>query len=126
VVAINLYFADRPGARGIYNAGTGQSRSFNDIARAIIRLLGNGRIEYVPFPETLRGKYQSFTEADVTRLRAAGYDRPFTSLEEGIKRLCDGRGIGTGTETGSHAPAVRGPRFWDPAIRGQRASNVEG
>ena len=92
VVAINLFFAEGKARQGVFNVGTGTSRSFNDIARTLIALLGRGQIEYIPFPESLRGKYQSFTESDISRLRAAGYDRPFTSLEQGIGRLCDLRG----------------------------------
>lgn len=86
IVDIDLFFAGGPVRRGIFNAGTGQARSFNAIAQTLIRLLGQGRIEYIPFPETLRGKYQSFTQADVAGLREAGYTKPFTSLEDGIAR----------------------------------------
>jgi ADP-L-glycero-D-manno-heptose 6-epimerase len=89
VVAINLFFAEGAAKQGVFNVGTGVSRSFNDIARTIIARLGRGEIQYIPFPESLRGKYQSFTESDISRLRAAGYDRPFTTLELGIGRLCD-------------------------------------
>jgi ADP-L-glycero-D-manno-heptose 6-epimerase len=89
VVSINLFFAQGPPQKGIYNVGTGQSRSFNEIARILIRLLGRGEIQYIPFPESLRGKYQSFTESDIGQLRAAGYDRPFTTLEEGIRQLVE-------------------------------------
>lgn len=85
IVDINLFFAEK-GGRGIHNAGTGAARSFNAIAQSIIRHLGKGRIEYVPFPEELRGKYQSFTQADLTTLRQAGYVRAMTSLEDGIAR----------------------------------------
>jgi ADP-L-glycero-D-manno-heptose 6-epimerase len=88
VVAVNLFFASGGVKRGVYNVGTGESRSFNDIARILIeRRGGQGRIEYIPFPESLRGKYQSFTQADIGRLRAAGYDRPFASLEDGIRQM---------------------------------------
>jgi ADP-L-glycero-D-manno-heptose 6-epimerase len=89
VVSVNLHFAADPSARGVYNCGTGTSRSFNDIARILISLLGKGEIQYVPFPESLVGKYQSFTEGDVSRLRSAGYSRPFHSLEEGIAALVE-------------------------------------
>jgi len=75
--------------KGIFNAGTGQARTFNAIAQALIRHLGSGRIEYIPFPEELRGKYQSFTQADLAGLRAAGYERPFTPLEEGIAKTLE-------------------------------------
>lgn len=86
IVDIDLFFAEGPVRRGIFNAGTGQARSFNAIAQTLIGLLGQGRIEYIPFPETLRGKYQSFTQAEVAGLREAGYAKPFTSLEDGIAR----------------------------------------
>ncbi len=85
IVAINLHFAGSGAAKGIFNAGTGKARSFNDIARTLIRLLGRGRIDYIPFPDSLRGKYQSFTQADVRSLRAAGFTAPFTELEDGIE-----------------------------------------
>ncbi len=84
IVAINLHFGGSGMAKGIVNAGTGQARSFNDIARTLIAHLGRGRIEYIPFPEGLRGKYQSFTQADVRSLRDAGYGTAFTRLEDGI------------------------------------------
>jgi ADP-L-glycero-D-manno-heptose 6-epimerase len=86
-VDVNLFFAFGPARQGVFNVGTGSSRSFNDIARIVIGLLGQGEIQYFPFPESLRGKYQSFTESDITRLRAAGYSRPMTTLEEGIRQL---------------------------------------
>ncbi len=84
VVNVNLFFAEDPVRKAIVNVGTGQSRSFNDIARTLISLRGGGEIEYIPFPRELEGKYQSFTEADLSDLRAAGYTAPFTSLEDGI------------------------------------------
>jgi ADP-L-glycero-D-manno-heptose 6-epimerase len=90
VVKINLFFADGPAAKGIFNVGTGRSRSFNDIARTLINLMGSGRIEYIPFPEELRGKYQSFTEAGIARLRENGYAEDFLTLEEGIARAYAG------------------------------------
>ena len=86
LVNVNLFFANGPARQGIFNAGTGQARTFNAIARAFINLLGRGEIQYVPFNPTLKGKYQSFTQADITALRAAGYDQAFTSLEDGAAR----------------------------------------
>lgn len=83
VVRVNLWFYDHP-AQGIFNVGTGASRSFNDVARAVIGFHGRGEIEYIPFPEALRGKYQAHTEADLGRLRAAGYQEPFRNVEEGV------------------------------------------
>ncbi|WLT30573.1 ADP-glyceromanno-heptose 6-epimerase [Geothrix sp. PMB-07] len=84
IVAINLHFGGSGMVKAIVNAGTGQARSFNDIAKTLITHLGQGRIEYIPFPESLIGKYQSFTQADVRSLRAAGFSAPFTPLEDGI------------------------------------------
>ena len=86
VVDVNLFFLEGPARQGIFNTGTGASRSFNDIAVNLMKHNGGGTVSYIPFPQELEGKYQSFTQADVTALRAAGYDRPFTSLEEGIGR----------------------------------------
>jgi len=85
VVAANAFFVDRGPSRGIFNVGTGRARSFNEVARVLIDGLGSGRIEYIPLPEALAGKYQSFTEADLQALRETGYDRPFTSIEEGLR-----------------------------------------
>lgn len=84
VVKVNLFFAEGPVRKGIFNVGTGRSRSFNDIARTLIKLRGGGEIEYIPFPRELEGKYQSFTEADLSELHESGYTEPFTGLEEGI------------------------------------------
>lgn len=89
VVALNLWFFDHPDRSGIFNAGTGKARTFNDVARAVIAWNGGGEIEYIPFPAHLVGRYQSFTEADLTRLRAAGYDREFISIEKGVPRYME-------------------------------------
>lgn len=83
-VDVNLWFLDHPQRSGIFNVGTGRSQSFNDVAHAVLAWHGRGRIEYIPFPEHLAGRYQSFTEADIGALRAAGYDRPFKTVEEGV------------------------------------------
>ncbi len=102
VVKVNLHFLDR-GTSGIFNLGTGRAQTFNDVAQAVVNarrlrdgqgalslaaLVDEGLIEYVAFPEALKGKYQSFTQADVARLRAAGYDAPFLTVEEGVSRYC--------------------------------------
>jgi ADP-L-glycero-D-manno-heptose 6-epimerase len=84
VVRVNLALAEGPVRHGIFNVGTGQSRSFNDAARIIIAQLGAGAIEYVPFPIDLAGKYQSYTQADLAPLRNAGYAETFSTLENGI------------------------------------------
>lgn len=85
VVDINLWFWQHPTLSGIYNVGTGQSQTFNDMANTIITWYGTGKIEYIPFPVTLQGHYQSFTQADISKLIKAGYNGTFHSIEEGIK-----------------------------------------
>ena len=86
VVKVNMFFARGPARQGIVNCGTGRSRSFNDVANALIAAHGSGRIEYVPLPEGLAERYQSFTEADLGGLRRLGYDKPFLDVEEGVRR----------------------------------------
>jgi ADP-L-glycero-D-manno-heptose 6-epimerase len=89
VVAVNLWFLDHANRSGIFNIGTGRSRSFNALAGALIDWYGRGEIEYTSFPGHLRGHYQSNTRADITALRAAGYDKPFRSIEEGVPLYMD-------------------------------------
>ncbi len=84
LVNLNLFLAQGKSPSGVYNAGTGKSRSFNDVGRAVISALNKGAIEYIAFPEGLKEKYQNFTEADLARLRAAGYREAFTELEQGV------------------------------------------
>ncbi|MBI3772494.1 MAG: ADP-glyceromanno-heptose 6-epimerase [Gammaproteobacteria bacterium] len=84
VVAVNLWFLEHPDKSGIFNLGTGRCQSFNDVARAVIAHHQRGEIEYIPFPDHLKGRYQSFTEADMAALRAAGYTAPFKTVEEGV------------------------------------------
>jgi ADP-L-glycero-D-manno-heptose 6-epimerase len=88
-VAMNLWFWDHAGKSGIFNCGTGRAQPFNDIAQAVIGWHGRGAVKYVPFPENLVGRYQSFTEADHTKLRAAGYDLPFLTVEQGVSKYLD-------------------------------------
>ncbi len=83
-VKVNLWFYQHRDKSGIFNVGTGVARPFNAIAKTILKLYGAGRLEYVPFPDKLKGSYQSFTQADISKLRAAGFDAPFTSLEAGV------------------------------------------
>ncbi len=85
LVEMNLFFFER-GGKAIVNAGTGKARTWNDLARAVIAALGTGRIEYIDFPEGLKDKYQLGTQADLTQLRKLGYEKPFVSLEEGVRR----------------------------------------
>jgi len=85
VCAVVLWFLDHPDTNGIFNVGTGQARTFNDLARAIFRALGKPpEIVYIPTPENIRAAYQYHTEADLTRLRGAGCDVPFTPLEAAV------------------------------------------
>ena len=101
VVKVNLHFLDNENVSGIFNLGTGHSQTFNDVAVAslnacraldgqspltLAQMKAQQLIEYVAFPDVLRGKYQSFTEADLTNLRAAGYVDDFKSVEEGVSR----------------------------------------
>lgn len=85
VCAVNLWFLDHPNLSGVYNLGTGRSQTFNDVARAVIDFHGRGKIEYIPFPESLQGRYQSYTQADMEALRTAGYKDAFLTVEEGVK-----------------------------------------
>jgi ADP-L-glycero-D-manno-heptose 6-epimerase len=84
IVRLNLFFARREVTRGIFNAGSGSSRTFNDVAKSVIATLGKGAIQYIPFPENLKGKYQSFTQADIADLRGAGWRQAFTTIEGGV------------------------------------------
>lgn len=84
LVEINLFFWQRDPVQAIVNAGTGRNRSWNEVAQAIIKTVGQGKIEYFDFPENLKDKYQFNTRADLTQLRALGYDKPFYDLEAGV------------------------------------------
>jgi ADP-L-glycero-D-manno-heptose 6-epimerase len=95
VAAVNLHFMEHPDVSGIFNVGTGRSRSFNDVALAVIRArdgststlasaVDAGKIAYVPFPDGLRDRYQSYTCADIGALRTAGYTDSFVDVAEGV------------------------------------------
>jgi ADP-L-glycero-D-manno-heptose 6-epimerase len=101
VVAVNLHFLERADRSGIFNVGTGRAQTFNDVAESVIsacrraagqpalsraELKAQGALQYIPFPEALKGKYQSFTEADVGALRGAGYGAHFLTVAEGVDR----------------------------------------
>jgi ADP-L-glycero-D-manno-heptose 6-epimerase len=111
VVKVNLYFLDHPEISGIFNLGSGRAQPFNDVAHAVanaMRKIDNANpaslkelvkekaIEYIPFPEALKGKYQCFTQADLTKLRAAGYTEPFLSVEQGVSRYIDWLEVNSG------------------------------
>jgi ADP-L-glycero-D-manno-heptose 6-epimerase len=85
-VAMTLYLASNLGANGIFNIGSGEARTWNDLARAVFTALGREpRIDYIDMPESIREKYQYFTQADISKLRAAGYDQQITSLEDAVR-----------------------------------------
>ncbi|MFT7529287.1 MAG: ADP-L-glycero-D-manno-heptose 6-epimerase [Gammaproteobacteria bacterium] len=101
VVAVNLFFLDNPHLSGVFNTGTGASASFNDVAVAVLNTLNKhhgsatssltdlhnaGLISYTPMPKALHGKYQSYTEANIQRLRQTGYRSEFASVSNGVKK----------------------------------------
>jgi ADP-L-glycero-D-manno-heptose 6-epimerase len=104
VVEVNLHFLERPALSGIFNLGTGRAQSFNDVAVATVNaclraegqaaltldeMRARNMIEYIVFPDALKGKYQSHTEADNAMLRRAGYADPFLTVEQGVSRYCE-------------------------------------
>ncbi|MDF3036654.1 MAG: ADP-L-glycero-D-manno-heptose-6-epimerase, partial [Paucimonas sp.] len=107
VVKVNMFFLDHPDRSGIFNLGTGKAQSFNDVAVATINALRDAKqieqsstpvsplslaemqkelITYVPMPEALHGKYQSYTQANIEALRGAGYTEPFLDVDAGVRR----------------------------------------
>ncbi len=86
-VEVMVWLLERGTTSGLFNLGTGEARSFNDLARAVFAALNRrAKIDYVPTPDAIRERYQYFTQATMTRLRDAGYDKPFQSLEDGVQR----------------------------------------
>ena len=83
VAAVNLWFLEN-GVSGIYNCGTGRAEPFRAVADAVIKHHGKGEVQSIPFPEHLKGAYQEFTQADLTKLRAAGCDVEFKSVADGV------------------------------------------
>lgn len=84
VVDVNLWFLDNPDVSGIFNLGTGRAEPFKAIAETAIDFYGKGDIEYIDFPDELKGRYQSYTRADISRLREAGYSGEFKTVREGV------------------------------------------
>jgi ADP-L-glycero-D-manno-heptose 6-epimerase len=89
VVKINLWFMDHPQQSGIFNTGTGRAQTFNELAQSVIDWHRKGDIEYIPFPDHLKGRYQSYTQADIAQLRQAGYTEAFKTVQEGVKLYLD-------------------------------------
>lgn len=111
-VAMTLHLAANPAANGIFNIGSGTARTWNDLARAVFSSLGREpRIEYIEMPGAIRDKYQYFTQANINKLRASGYNQPVTSLEDAVRDyvvnyLVPGRTVGT-SGAGFEPVAVR-------------------
>lgn len=90
VVAGLMFLLDRPDVSGLFNLGTGHARTYADLVRAVYAATGREpRIEFVPMPAHLAGRYQSFTQASMARLHEAGFPRSFTGLEEGVARYVE-------------------------------------
>jgi ADP-L-glycero-D-manno-heptose 6-epimerase len=85
VVNLKLWLMDHPAVCGVFNAGTGNAEPFNAVARAVIDHYQTGEIEYIPFPADLIDAYQSYTCADLTKLRAAGFELPFRDVAAGVR-----------------------------------------
>ncbi len=83
VAAVNLWFLNN-GTSGIFNLGTGNAESFEEVAKAVIAFHGKGDIETIPFPDHLKGAYQAFTQADMSHLRAVGCDHAFKTVAQGV------------------------------------------
>ncbi|MYM60772.1 ADP-glyceromanno-heptose 6-epimerase [Vibrio sp. OCN044] len=83
VAAVNLWFMTS-GVSGIFNLGSGNAESFEEVAKAVIKYHGKGTIETIPFPEHLKGAYQEYTEADLTKLRSVGCKYSFKTVAEGV------------------------------------------
>ncbi len=84
VCKVNLWFWKNGGKSGIYNCGTGRAEPFLNVAEAVVKHHGRGQVEFIPFPDHLKGRYQSYTQADLTKLRATGCDVQFRSVAEGV------------------------------------------
>lgn len=89
VVDVNHWLMENRQVSGIFNLGTGRAQTFNDVANAVLAWHGKGELEYIPFPEHLIGRYQSFTQADISDLRTAGYSAEFKTVEQGTKAYLD-------------------------------------
>lgn len=101
VVAVNLWFFDHPTQSGIFNLGSGRAQPFNDVASSVVNAMrglrgegslpladiaAQGLVEYIPFPDALRGKYQCYTQADLTALRSTGCDHAFVDVQTGVAK----------------------------------------
>ncbi len=89
VLDVMIFFMQNPKINGIFNLGTGQARTWKDLAASLFAALGKTlHIDYIEMPDVLKSRYQYFTQADISKLRGAGYNKPFMSLEEAVKDYC--------------------------------------
>lgn len=88
-VKTQLWLLQNPQVSGIFNLGTGRAQPFLDVAKAVVDWHGKGEIKFIAFPDHLKGRYQSYTQADISALRDAGYSEPFRSVEEGVREYMD-------------------------------------
>ena len=88
-VKAKLWLLQNPQVSGIFNLGTGRAQPFNDVAQAVVDWHGKGEVHYIAFPEHLKGRYQSYTQADISALRRAGYSEPFKTVQEGVREYLD-------------------------------------
>lgn len=86
VISVHNFFFENKNISGIFNCGTGKAESFLEIPKALKEIYKDSNIEYIPFPEALKGKYQKFTQADLSNLRKVGYNKDFISVNEGVKK----------------------------------------
>jgi len=85
-VDVVMWALENPSVNGIYNLGTGKARSWNDLARSLFSAMNKPEnIVYIDMPENVRKQYQYFTEADMSKLRKAGYTKPFMELEDSVR-----------------------------------------
>lgn len=90
-VDVMLWMLEHPQVNGLFNVGTGHATSYNTVAQSIARSMNiEPKIEYIDMPDSVRNQYQYFTEADLTKLRSVGYDKPFTSVPEGVDAYVKG------------------------------------
>ena len=83
---MTLFFYDNPQISGLFNIGTGKARSWNDLVKAVFAAMDKKpNIEYIEMPESIRNQYQYYTEADISNLRKAGFDKEITTLENAVK-----------------------------------------
>ncbi|RKF22150.1 ADP-glyceromanno-heptose 6-epimerase [Alginatibacterium sediminis] len=86
VCKVNLWFWKNPEQSGIFNLGTGNAEPFLNVANAVINYHKQGEVEFIPFPDHLKGRYQSFTQADISALRSAGYKESFKTVAQGVEQ----------------------------------------